>query len=83
MALPFKNPHNYLGLLDKRSHTETFNSFIDALSSSNYKTLLTCDVLIFMDTQQEFWKNAKLEIADKKPVAIYSSIKGVSVKITP
>ncbi|MFS7997629.1 hypothetical protein Hanom_Chr12g01144011 [Helianthus anomalus] len=83
MALPYKTPHNYLGLLEKPSHTETFNSIIDALSSSKYKTLLTYDAPIYLDTQQEFWKNAKLETKDKKPLAITSSIKGISVKITP
>ncbi|MFS7986370.1 hypothetical protein Hanom_Chr11g01009521 [Helianthus anomalus] len=56
MALPFKTPHNYLGLFENPSHTKTFNSVIDALSSSKYKPLLTCNALIFMDTQQEFWK---------------------------
>ncbi|MFS8033448.1 hypothetical protein Hanom_Chr17g01569701 [Helianthus anomalus] len=53
------------------------------MSSSKYKTLLTYDATIFLDTQQEFWKNAKLETKDKTPLAIVSSIKGVSVKITP
>ncbi|KAJ0872033.1 hypothetical protein HanRHA438_Chr11g0519191 [Helianthus annuus] len=83
MALPFKTPHNYLGLLENPSHTETFNHVIDAVLSSKYKTLLTCDAPIFMETQEEFWKNAKLETKDKNPLAINSSIKGVLVTITP
>ncbi|MFS7967697.1 hypothetical protein Hanom_Chr09g00788781 [Helianthus anomalus] len=81
--LPFKAPHNYLGLLTKPSHTETFNSVIDALSSSKYKTLLTSNAPVYLATQREFWKNATLETQDKTPIAINYSIKGVPVKITP
>ncbi|MFS7888892.1 hypothetical protein Hanom_Chr00s000002g01600381 [Helianthus anomalus] len=36
-----------------------------------------------METQQEFWRKAKLETKDNKPLAINSSLKGVPVKITP
>ncbi|MFS7931329.1 hypothetical protein Hanom_Chr04g00354681 [Helianthus anomalus] len=83
MALPFKIPHNYMCTLDKTSQNITFHSVIDSLSSSKYKTLLTCNAPIFLDTQRELWKNAKLEVKDKKPLAITSSIKGIQVTITP
>ncbi|MFS7962350.1 hypothetical protein Hanom_Chr08g00725631 [Helianthus anomalus] len=81
--IPFKAPHNYLGLLTKATHTETFDSIIDTMSSSKYKTFLTSDAPIYMKTQREFWKNAKLQTKDKTPLAITSSIKGISVTITP
>ncbi|MFS7969652.1 hypothetical protein Hanom_Chr09g00811691 [Helianthus anomalus] len=64
--IPFKDPHNYLGLLTKPTHTGTFNTIIDAMSSSKYKTLLTVDAPIFLKTQREFWKNASLESQNKK-----------------
>ncbi|KAJ0521761.1 hypothetical protein HanIR_Chr10g0474791 [Helianthus annuus] len=83
MALLFKTPHNYLCTLAKTSQNTDFHSVADALLSSKYKTLLTCNEAIFMDTRQEFWKNEKLETKDKKPLAIISSIKGVPVTITP
>ncbi|XP_021985441.1 proteoglycan 4-like [Helianthus annuus] len=83
IEIPYKAPHNYLGLLTKPSNTETFNSVIDALSSSKYKTLLTSNAPIYLATQREFWENAKLESQDEIPIAINSSIKGVKVKISP
>ncbi|MFS7965739.1 hypothetical protein Hanom_Chr09g00765711 [Helianthus anomalus] len=67
MALPFKTPHNYLCILTNPSDNTTFHSVIDALSSSRYKTLLTCNPSIYLDTLHDFWKNAKLEVQDKKP----------------
>ncbi|MFS7968856.1 hypothetical protein Hanom_Chr09g00802411 [Helianthus anomalus] len=82
MALPFKTPHNYLCILEKPSDNTTFNSIIDALSSSTYKTLLTCKPSIYLDTLHDFWKNAQLEVQDKKPWAITSSVKGIKVAVT-
>ncbi|MFS7951633.1 hypothetical protein Hanom_Chr07g00597401 [Helianthus anomalus] len=83
MALTLKNPHNYLCTLEKTSNTKDFHSIIDAFSSSKYKTLLTCNAPIYQDTLQDFWKNAKLEVQDKKPWAITSKVGGILVSITP
>ncbi|KAJ0845823.1 hypothetical protein HanRHA438_Chr15g0717991 [Helianthus annuus] len=52
--IPFKAPHNYLGILTKPSTDDTFNSIIDTLSASKYKTLLTADAPIYLQTQREF-----------------------------
>ncbi|MFS7919885.1 hypothetical protein Hanom_Chr03g00217871 [Helianthus anomalus] len=83
MALIIKHPHNYLCTLEKSSKNTDFHSIIDALSSSKYKTLLTCNAPIYQDTQRDFWANAKLEIQDKKAWAISSEVGGILVPITP
>ncbi|KAM0034649.1 hypothetical protein Hdeb2414_s0015g00437321 [Helianthus debilis subsp. tardiflorus] len=83
MDLPFKILNNYVSTLAKTSKNTGFHSVIDALSSSKYKTLLTCNETIYVDTQRELWKNAKLETKDKKTLAITSSIRGIPVVITP
>ncbi|MFS7951142.1 hypothetical protein Hanom_Chr07g00591501 [Helianthus anomalus] len=83
MALPYKTPHNYLFILEKPSDNTTFHSVIDALSSSRYKTLLTCNPSIYLGTLRDFWKNAQLEVQDKKPWAITSSVKGIKVAVIP
>ncbi|MFS7967450.1 hypothetical protein Hanom_Chr09g00785891 [Helianthus anomalus] len=83
MALTLKNPHNYLCTLEKTSKNKDFHSIIDDLSSSKYKTLLTCNTLIYPDTLHDFWKNAKLEVQDKKPWTITSKVGEILVSITP
>ncbi|MFS7978728.1 hypothetical protein Hanom_Chr10g00918871 [Helianthus anomalus] len=83
MALIIKHPHNYFCTLEKTSKNTDSHSVIDTLSSSKYKTLLTCNAPIYQDTLQDFWANANLEIQDKKPWAISSKVGGVLVPITP
>ncbi|MFS7977670.1 hypothetical protein Hanom_Chr10g00906761 [Helianthus anomalus] len=83
MALSLKNPHHYLCTLDKTSQNTDFHSVIDSLSSSKCKTLLTCNAPIYQDTLREFWKNANVQVQDKKPWAIISEVGKVLVSITP
>ncbi|MFS7947011.1 hypothetical protein Hanom_Chr06g00543001 [Helianthus anomalus] len=83
MDLIIKHPHNYLYTFEKTSKNTDFHSIIDALSSSKYKTLLTCNAPIYQDTLRDFWANANLEIQDKNPWAISSKVGGVLVPITP
>ncbi|MFS7892835.1 hypothetical protein Hanom_Chr13g01208351 [Helianthus anomalus] len=64
MDLALKTPHHYLCTLEKTSQNTTFLYVIDSLSSSKYKNLLTYNAPIYLDTQREFWKNAKLEVKD-------------------
>ncbi|MFS7948736.1 hypothetical protein Hanom_Chr06g00563391 [Helianthus anomalus] len=78
----FKSSHNYLGTLEKPKDTTTFDSIIDTLSSSKYKTLLQKEATIYLGTQRQFWNNAKLAKQDDKVVAITSTIKGILVTIT-
>ncbi|MFS8002355.1 hypothetical protein Hanom_Chr13g01201131 [Helianthus anomalus] len=83
MALALKTPHNYPCTLEKISQKTTFHSVIDALSSSKYKTLLTCNAPIYLDTLRDFLKHAKIEVQDKKPSAITSTFGGIQVVVTP
>ncbi|MFS7972202.1 hypothetical protein Hanom_Chr09g00841921 [Helianthus anomalus] len=83
IEIPYKAPHNYLGLLTKPGTIDTYDSIIDIMSSSKYKTLLIADAPIYLKTQREFWKNATLESQGEKVIAINSSIMGKKVKITP
>ncbi|MFS8002219.1 hypothetical protein Hanom_Chr13g01199511 [Helianthus anomalus] len=53
------------------------------MSSSKYKTLLTCDAPIYQDTLHDFWANSEVQEQDKKPWAITSKVGGVLVPITP
>ena len=79
----YKAPHNYVGILTKPTDNHTFDSILDILSASKYKTLITADAPIYLDTQREFWKNATLEKQGDIIVAINSSIQGKKVKISP
>ncbi|MFS8033623.1 hypothetical protein Hanom_Chr17g01571751 [Helianthus anomalus] len=72
----YKSPHNYVGILTKPSDNHTFDSILDILSASKYKTLITAVAPIYLDTQREFWKNAILEKQGDTITAINSSIKG-------
>ncbi|KAJ0743857.1 hypothetical protein HanPI659440_Chr10g0380791 [Helianthus annuus] len=83
IKIPYKSPHNYLGLLTNPTTTRTFDSIIDILSVSKYKTLLTADAPIYQETQREFWKNATLESQGDTVIAINSSKQGKKVQITP
>ncbi|MFS7905109.1 hypothetical protein Hanom_Chr01g00043871 [Helianthus anomalus] len=83
MTLILKHPHNYLCTLEKTSKNKDFHSIIDTLSSSKYKTLLTCNSPIYPDALRDFWNHAKLEIQDKKPWAISLEVGGILVSITP
>ncbi|MFS7918656.1 hypothetical protein Hanom_Chr03g00203681 [Helianthus anomalus] len=83
MALIIKHPHNYLCTFEKTEKNTDLHSIIDALSSSKYKTLLTCNAPIYQDTLQDFWANVELQIQDKKPWAISSKVGGILVLITP
>ncbi|MFS7987592.1 hypothetical protein Hanom_Chr11g01024751 [Helianthus anomalus] len=83
MALIIKHPHIYLCTLEKTSKNKDFHSIIDTLSSSKYKTFLTCNATIYQDTLRDFCNHAKLEIQDKKPWAIFSEVGGILVSITP
>ncbi|MFS7996313.1 hypothetical protein Hanom_Chr12g01128471 [Helianthus anomalus] len=56
MELIIKHPHNYLCTFEKTYKNTEFHSIIDTLSSSKYKTLLTCDASISQDTLRDFWK---------------------------
>ncbi|MFS7961961.1 hypothetical protein Hanom_Chr08g00721081 [Helianthus anomalus] len=82
IEIPYKWSHNYLGIFEKLSDIRTFDSIIDTLSSTKYKTLLNCNATVNINTQREFWKNVTLEKVDKKVVAINSTIKGVKITIT-
>ena len=44
----YKSPHNYLGILTKPTTDNTFDSIIDTLSASKYKTLLIADAPIYL-----------------------------------
>ncbi|KAJ0935916.1 hypothetical protein HanRHA438_Chr03g0124921 [Helianthus annuus] len=79
----YKSPHNYVGILTKLTDNHTFDSILDILSASKYKTLITADAPIYLDTQREFWKNATLEKQGDIIAAINSSIQGKKVKISP
>ncbi|MFS7918399.1 hypothetical protein Hanom_Chr03g00200551 [Helianthus anomalus] len=81
--LPYKAPHNYLGILTKPTTVDTFNSILDTISASKYKTLLIADAPIYQETQREFWRNVTLEKQDGVIKAINSSIKGKTIQITP
>ncbi|MFS7918993.1 hypothetical protein Hanom_Chr03g00207691 [Helianthus anomalus] len=83
MALALKNPHNYLCTLEKTNKNKDFHSIIDALSSSKYKTLLTCNSPIYQETLCDLWKNAKVKGQDKKPWAITLKVGELLVSITP
>ncbi|MFS7995727.1 hypothetical protein Hanom_Chr12g01121341 [Helianthus anomalus] len=56
IEIPYKAPHNYLGLLTKPSTIDIYDSIIDTMSASKYKTLLTADAPIYLKTQREFWE---------------------------
>ncbi|KAJ0522948.1 hypothetical protein HanIR_Chr10g0488331 [Helianthus annuus] len=79
----YKAPHNYVGILTKPTDNHTFDSILDILSASKYKTLITADAPIYLDTQREFWKNATLEKQGDIIAAINSSIQGKKVNISP
>ncbi|KAJ0588364.1 hypothetical protein HanIR_Chr04g0173811 [Helianthus annuus] len=79
----YKAPHNYVGILTKPTTDNTFDSIIDILSASKYKTLITADAPIYLQTQREFWKNATLEKQGDIITAINSSIQGKKVQISP
>ncbi|MFS8016624.1 hypothetical protein Hanom_Chr15g01370751 [Helianthus anomalus] len=81
--IPFKTSHNLLGLLTKLGTTDVFDSIINIMAKSKYKTLLTADAPIYLVTQREFWKNATLEKQGDIATTINSSIKGKDIKITP
>ncbi|MCQ7285343.1 hypothetical protein NP026_23590, partial [Salmonella enterica] len=57
----YKSPHNYVGILTKPTTDNTFDSIIDILSTSKYKTLITADAPIYLQTQREFWNKATLQ----------------------
>ncbi|MFS7945083.1 hypothetical protein Hanom_Chr06g00519811 [Helianthus anomalus] len=78
-----QNSLNYLCTLEKSSQNTDFHPIIDVLSSSKYKTLLTCNAPIHQETLREFWKNAKLQTQDKKAWVITSKVGEVLVSITP
>ncbi|MFS7908898.1 hypothetical protein Hanom_Chr01g00088461 [Helianthus anomalus] len=71
MALILKHPHNYLCTFEKTNKNTEFHSIIDTLSSSKYKTLLTCDTPIYQDTLRDFWANAEVQEQDKKALGNY------------
>ncbi|KAF5805571.1 hypothetical protein HanXRQr2_Chr05g0210941 [Helianthus annuus] len=79
----YKAPHNYVGILTKPTDNHTFDSILDILSASKYKTLITADAPIYLDTQREFWKHATLEKQGDIIAAINSSIQGKKVNISP
>ena len=79
----YKAPHNYVGILTKPTTDNTFDSIIDILSASKYKTLIIADAPIYLQTQREFWKNATLEKQGDIITAINSSIQGKKVQISP
>ena len=81
--IPHKPSHNLLGLLTKPGHIDTFDSILDLLNASKYKTLLTADAPIYLQTQREFWKNCILEKQGKDVIAINSSLQKKAVRITP
>ncbi|MFS7952029.1 hypothetical protein Hanom_Chr07g00602141 [Helianthus anomalus] len=72
--IPHKPSHNLLGLLTKPGTIDTFDSILDMLNASKYKTLLTADAPIYLQTQREFWKNCTLEKQGKVVIAIHSTL---------
>ncbi|KAJ0575512.1 hypothetical protein HanIR_Chr05g0213591 [Helianthus annuus] len=81
--IPYKSPHNYVGILTKPTSNNTFDSILDILSASKYKTLITADAPIYLQTQREFWKKATLEKQGDIVIAINSSIQGKKIQISP
>ena len=53
------------------------------LNASKYKTLLTVDAPIYLQTQREFWKNCTLEKQGEDVIAINSTLQKKTVRITP
>ncbi|KAJ0939962.1 hypothetical protein HanRHA438_Chr02g0067251 [Helianthus annuus] len=81
--IPHKPSHNLLGLLTKPGNIDTFDSILDIINASKYKTLLTADAPIYLQTQREFWENATLEKQGKDVIAINSTLQKKAVRITP
>ncbi|MCQ7285348.1 hypothetical protein NP026_23615, partial [Salmonella enterica] len=81
--IPHKPSHNLLGLLTKPGNIDTFDSILDMINASKYKTLLTVDAPIYLQTQREFWKNCTLDKQGETVIAINSSIQGKTIQITP
>ncbi|MFS7995871.1 hypothetical protein Hanom_Chr12g01123151 [Helianthus anomalus] len=81
--IPHKPSHNLLGLLTKPGTIDTFDSILDMLNASKYKTLLTVDAPIYLQTQREFWKNCILEKQGEDIIAINSTLQKKAVRITP
>ncbi|KAJ0947775.1 hypothetical protein HanRHA438_Chr01g0019811 [Helianthus annuus] len=79
----YKAPHNYLGILTKPTTDNTFDTIIDTLSASKYKTLLTADAPIYLQTQREFWNNATLEKQGDTVTSINSLVQGKKIQISP
>ena len=78
--IPYKSSHNLLGLLTKPGTTDVFDSIITIMAKSKYKTLLTADSPIYLQTQREFWKNITLDKQGEDVIAINSSLMGKAVK---
>ena len=81
--IPHKPSHNLLGLLTKPGNIDTFDSILNMLNVSKYKTLLTVDAPIYLQTQREFWKNCTLEKQGEDVIAINSTLQKKAVRITP
>ena len=81
--IPHKPSHNLLGLLTKPGNIDTFDSILDILNASKYKTLLTADAPIYLQTQREFWKNCTLDKQGEDVIAINSTLQKKAVRITP
>ncbi|KAJ0615033.1 hypothetical protein HanIR_Chr02g0069361 [Helianthus annuus] len=81
--IPHKPSHNLLGLLTKPGNIDTFDSILDILNASKYKTLLTANAPIYLQTQREFWKNCILEKQGEDIIAINSTLQTKAVRITP
>ena len=81
--IPYKSSHNLLGLLTKPGTTDVFDTIINIMAKSKYKTLFTADAPIYLETQREFWKNATLDKQGDTATTIHSSIKGKAIQITP
>ncbi|MFS7963376.1 hypothetical protein Hanom_Chr08g00737351 [Helianthus anomalus] len=78
-AIPHKVSHNLLGLLTKPGHIDTFDSILNLLNATKYKTLLTADAPIYLQTQREFWKNCILEKQGENVIAITSTLQKKAV----
>ncbi|MFS8002023.1 hypothetical protein Hanom_Chr13g01197201 [Helianthus anomalus] len=83
MTLNIKHSLNYLRTLEKSSQNTDIHPIIEALASSKYKTLLTCNAPIQQETLREFWKNAQLQTQGKKAWGITSKVGEVLVSVTP
>ncbi|MFS8020995.1 hypothetical protein Hanom_Chr16g01422291 [Helianthus anomalus] len=83
MSLNIKNPHNYHPIFEKTSKNTSFQSIIDLLTSSKYKSILTVVAPVHTETLRQFWFNTEIESENNNPVAITSKVGKSVIRISP